>query len=400
MDSFVKDLKPVSSSEYIAGKGIQFHPDGLFSESIFGLFDSKDRKDLYSYIELNCKVLHPAMWNVLRRLNRKILSAINKEASFSINSAGELEQNPDGEIKGLSSVIENFDKIVFKSDGNTFREDLIKMVKYYQNKNMLFLSKVLVIPAYYREAEFDQINQQMRVDPLNEYYVKIIRQSLQLQSIRTGEVFDVLATKMNNLVLDLYEYLVAKIGKKSGIIRSKVLGKRIDFSARAVISGGSDQIGVDQIGVPFRILVKIFEPFLLFDLLKSGAVSQGELGRVLKEFNSSTLSVLNLRNLFTGIYHGDEIPVELESMLKDSVNRVIGDKVVIAKRDPALHTESVQAFYPVMVSGSTIRLSILKCGGFSADFDGDSINGSIGISYGENKTKWIGQISELENAEV
>ena len=69
-------MKPVISHEYTIGKGEMLHPDGLFSEPIFGLKDTPDRKKNYSFIELGCVVLHPALYNILKRLNRKLVEAI------------------------------------------------------------------------------------------------------------------------------------------------------------------------------------------------------------------------------------------------------------------------------------------------------------------------------------
>ena len=373
LESFTKTLTPVTSPDYVSGKGSALHPEGLFSEVIFGMKDSPERRENFSFIDLNCKVLHPALYAVIRRLNRKILLAINKEESFDLTETGQLISNKDGEINGIVSIIDNFDKINFTESENKTRVDLIEMISKYRKKEMLFISKVLVIPAAYRDIEIDPYRNTLRVDPLNNYYVKIIRLSLQLQSMQSGEIYDVLSAKMNQFVLDLYQFLTSKLGKKQGLIRHNILGKRVDFTARGVITGGSDEIKVDEIGIPFRMLVKLYEPFVLHDLIKSGNVDQSKLTHALREYNNTTLSILTMRSLLTGIYKGDELTEELESIIKTSVHRVIQDKVVLAKRDPAINSESVQGFKPVMVDGNTIKVNILKCAGYNADFDGDTM---------------------------
>jgi hypothetical protein len=98
----------------------------------------------------------------------------------------------------------------------------------------------------------------------------------------------------------------------------------------------------------------------------------------------------------TGVYNGDELPHELEDIIRQSVQRVIVDKVVLAKRDPAINTGSVQAFKPKLVEGTTIKLSILSCGEFNADFDGDSSICDITLKIGHNKKDYTTHISKLE----
>ena len=91
------------------------------------------------------------------------------------------------------------------------------------------------------------------------------------------------------------------------------------------------------------------------------------------KYNNLELNTFNLRKLFSGIYKRDQISSSLEEILVAATNIAIHDKVVLSKRDPSLHSESVQAFYPVLVMGNTIKLNPLKCASFNADFDGDQM---------------------------
>ena len=191
IEKITKDLSPVSSPEYTIGKGNSLHPEGLFSEIIFGSIDTSERKSKYSFIDLHCKILHPAIISVLRRMNRKIISAIQKEQSYKIQSDGILIEDPDGEINGITSLINNFDRISLDG-GSKIRDDLSKMLKSYSKKGQLFIDKMLVIPAFYRDIQFDERDNSISVDSLNDYYVKIIRLSSHLRSLEVGGVFDVL----------------------------------------------------------------------------------------------------------------------------------------------------------------------------------------------------------------
>jgi len=371
LNRITSGLDPVSSPEYFVGKTTTFHPDGLFSEKIFGSLDTPLRKKTYSFVELNCQILHPALYPVIRRLKRNILEAMSGEQSFSITEEGDLILDPKGDISGLSSVIENFSRIKFRGESSA-RDDLIKMIQYNFRKDLVFIDKCYIIPPHYRPIEIRETGE-ISVSPINDFYVKIIRLATQLQAIKSGTVFDVLAYRMNQLVLELYSYLTSRVSKKTGILRGDVLGKRVDFTARAVISGSAAELRPDQLGIPLNIMVKIFEPFIIYDLLNSNFTPKEELSKELEDYNKSKLSALALRRLFVAIYKQDEVPNGLLGILIKAINRAIKDKVVLAKRDPALHAESVQAFYPVLVPGNTIKIHPIKCSAFNADFDGDQM---------------------------
>jgi hypothetical protein len=127
------------------------------------------------------------------------------------------------------------------------------------------------------------------------------------------------------------------------------------------------------LGIPFKTLIKLFEPFIIYELLNSGRTPKEQLAAELEAFDNSKLSALTLRRLFLAISKHDEIPETLRNILKEATIRAIQGKIVLAKRDPSLHAESVQAFKPVLVEGNTIQIHPIKCSSYNADFDGDTM---------------------------
>jgi len=376
LEKVTKGLRPVTSTEYTIGKSTSFHPDGLFSETIFGPSGSIERGRTFSYINLNCLIIHPALIKPLEQLNRKLILAINRKAAYKLQENGYLVEDKDGDINSIASVYKHFEKIINKPEESKIRKDMRNMILSYHKRGLVFISKCIVMPTTAsRDAQVDEVHGGFRIPPINDYYLKIIRQSLQLESmsLNSGPMYDILSVKMQQLVDELYEYIVEKISKKQGMIRQDILGKRADFTGRAVVTGGSGKIKVDEIGIPLRILVKLYEPFILYDMYNSGNVDRGRLSVLIKEWDNSTLSILTIRALLTSIQKGFKIGQELEDLVKGSVTRAIADKVVLAKRDPALHCESVQGFKPILTDGDTIQLSIAKCAAYNADFDGDQM---------------------------
>ena len=105
------------------------------------------------------------------------------------------------------------------------------------------------------------------VNPISELYQKLIVASKQLSTL-IGGIYDTLVYRMQLLIRDLYELVKVKVSKKGGMIRELMLGKRVDFSARSVVSPNLN-INLGYVGLPLRIACQIFEPFMIYGLLNS-----------------------------------------------------------------------------------------------------------------------------------
>jgi DNA-directed RNA polymerase subunit beta' len=139
------------------------------------------------------------------------------------------------------------------------------------------------------------------------------------------------------------------LGGKQGRFRQNLLGKRVDYSGRSVIVVGPT-LKLNQCGVPKRMALELFKPFLFKTLEERQVVSNIKSARKLLERYRDTR---------------DEI--------WDALEEVIADRVVLLNRAPTLHRLGIQAFEPVLVEGQAIQLHPLVCEAFNADFDGDQM---------------------------
>ena len=85
------------------------------------------------------------------------------------------------------------------------------------------------------------------------------------------------------------------------------------------------------------------------------------------------MNVTNVINLINIRFFEEIMDPEIETLIYSILNNVIKNRVVIAKRDPALHKLSVRAYYPVPVEDTAFHLSPMVCSGHNADFDGDQM---------------------------
>ncbi len=140
---------------------------------------------------------------------------------------------------------------------------------------------------------------------------------------------------------------------KQGRFRQNLLGKRVDYSARSVIVIGPE-LKMHQCGLPKHMVLELFRPFIIAELLK-------------KEM------VYNIRGAGRLI---DEKTPEVWAILED----VIKDKYVLLNRAPTLHRLGIQAFQPVLIEGNAIQVHPLVCQAFNADFDGDQMAVHVPLS--------------------
>lgn len=133
---------------------------------------------------------------------------------------------------------------------------------------------------------------------------------------------------------------------KQGRFRQNLLGKRVDYSGRSVIDVGP-HLKFNQLGLPVPMALELFKPYLMHALVKRGIAS-------------------NVKSAKRKIHNRDD---DIYDVLAD----VIKGHPILLNRAPTLHRLSIQAFYPVLVSGKSIRFHPLCCTAYNADFDGDQV---------------------------
>ncbi|MEZ4741977.1 MAG: DNA-directed RNA polymerase subunit beta' [Bdellovibrionota bacterium] len=140
---------------------------------------------------------------------------------------------------------------------------------------------------------------------------------------------------------------------KQGRFRQNLLGKRVDYSGRTVIVVGPD-LKLHQCGLPKKMAIELFKPFLYNKLEEHGIVS----------------SIKSAKKL-----------VEKEHPeVWDILEEVTSEHPVLLNRAPTLHRLGIQAFEPVLIEGKALRLHPLVCFAFNADFDGDQMAVHVPLS--------------------
>ena len=140
---------------------------------------------------------------------------------------------------------------------------------------------------------------------------------------------------------------------KQGRFRQNLLGKRVDYSGRSVITVGPELL-LHQCGLPKKMALELFKPFVY--------------------------AKLELYGMATTIKAAKRMVEKERPEVWDILSEVIREHPVLLNRAPTLHRLGIQAFEPVLIEGKAIRLHPLVCTAFNADFDGDQMAVHVPLS--------------------
>lgn len=211
---------------------------------------------------------------------------------------------------------------------------------------------------------------------VNLFYRRVLMRNLRLKKMIQVGMPDVvkknevrlLQESVNNLLVwekwsarrpgswnKVFKSLTDMLSGKEGIFRKNLLGKRVDYSWRSVITVWPS-LKLDECGLPIYLAVKMFTPFIIGKLIERNVV---------------------------------HTPKQAEKLIKDQdpialriLEEVIEGKYVLLNRAPTLHRLSIQAFRVKLMPWKTIRIHPLVTPAFNADFDGDQM--AVHLPLGED----------------
>ena len=161
-----------------------------------------------------------------------------------------------------------------------------------------------------------------------------------------------------------------RLNGKTGRVRGNLMGKRVDFSARSVITP-DPQLSIRELGVPLKVAKNLTKPIVvnnknmnyLLKLIRNGPdIYPG--AKILEKKNGESIS--------------------LKYVDRESIKLQVGDKVhrhmmngdaILFNRQPTLHKMSMMChIVKIMPQGDTFRMNVGDTKPYNADFDGDEMN--------------------------
>ena len=161
-----------------------------------------------------------------------------------------------------------------------------------------------------------------------------------------------------------------RLGSKEGRIRNNLQGKRVEHSARTVITPDPN-ISIKEIGVPIRIAqnltyperVTSFNINKLYKLIQNGPDVYPGAKTIVRAADNRMISLKHITGKDLQLFEGD------------IVNRHLMDgDYVLFNRQPSLHRMSMMGHQVRVLPHNTFRLNVSVTAPYNADFDGDEMN--------------------------
>lgn len=411
--SYCENLKEVTSSKIIDKR--KFHPAGLFSEQIFGpiknytcqcgtyygvsrsggtcdkcgvdIENSVVRRKRFAKIVLPIPIVNPIMYDLILDIGGNLVKTyLNKlmkneksvlyikDDYYYVTDSNKVPENVIKweKLEAIQELISNLANTNVDADPNS----KWKVIK--DNIDKLFIKTILVLPPDLRPAAKGIERNNQVVDKINRFYMQILTKKESMKDTvidisRDKNLFYSYFKQIQKDAMELYEHIIEKLSKKEGLIRSNILGKRIDFSGRAVIIP-DPSLKIDECSIPYIMFLELFKL---------------QISKKLIELNKFKL-------LNEAIDYIDECILLHNNILFSICEELSKNELCILNRQPTLHRLGMLGFKLKISLDMVIKLHPLACSGFNADFDGDQMAIYIPISK-ETKQEILDKVIFTKN---
>jgi DNA-directed RNA polymerase II subunit RPB1 len=258
----------------------------------------------------------------------------------------------------------------------------------------LIITILPVVPPSVRPSVRQYNSQRSEDDLTNKYYeiikwTKMLKDKLAKNSVISLDTIKSYNSQIQHHVITLFnndikgipqaltrggrpmKTLRQRLAGKEGRIRNNLMGKRVDFSARSVISADAN-LAIEELGVPYKIAMNLTFPEVV------NKININKLYQYVRNGNKVYPGAKSIKKIRDGrkyeiLDNKDTSTITLE--LGDTVNRhLINGDIVLFNRQPSLHKMSMMAHKVRVMEGNTFRLNVDVCKPYNADFDGDEMN--------------------------
>lgn len=326
------------------------------------------------------------------------------------------DENPDGcgckqpdkiRKEGLGTIFAEWKKVGEEDDDVTIQmtpENILKIFRRISDEDVSFMGfsptfsrpdwmicQVLAVPPPAVRPSVKHDAQQRSEDDISHIIVNIIKANKTLQekieqNAKANVIEDwttmlqyYVATMVNNKIPGTapvaqrsgrpFKSIQERLNGKTGRVRGNLMGKRVDYSSRSVITADPN-LSIRELGVPMKIAMNITYPVVVNERNKKYLLKMVRNG----PDNYPGAKILERKN-------GEHI--SLKYVDRESIDIHIGDKVhrhivdgdaVLFNRQPTLHRMSMMCHIAkVMKHGNTFRMNVADTKPYNADFDKFSV---------------------------
>ena len=272
-----KSILPVSTHAMYEIATGRFHPDGLFSEAIFGQIGTTDRLVRRGYMDLHTKVITPFLFKQLITLKGyyqeimagKTYAYLDPETHDLIRTtADDLNGNT-----GYSFFISCLPKLVFPETDSSKRHDKIMLLEKY--KDRILMDKLILLPAGLRDVREE--GGRKKSEEVNKLYHGLLSLTQAMPEDGTEDpLYDGIRYQIQMKVQQIYLYIINLLDGKGGFGQSKYASRSVFYSNRNVITAipisrvtsptAPDAYEINEVMVPLYQAAKGAQPLICYHL--------------------------------------------------------------------------------------------------------------------------------------
>lgn len=240
----IAGLLPVRVLDIFDSTTGELHPQGLYSNEIFGQPGTALRNERHGYINTRCQILHPNAFEELTRLKALYKDIMmGKEYAIWDKEAQDFKRSDvlDGQT-GYAFFMRHVKDIKFKKS-RSYRRDLrIELINKY--KDRLFLNWLLVMPAGLRDLRVE--DGRPKEEDINKLYRKVLIAAntiSEAQAFKNDPQLDAVRWSIQKNVQAIWENIIGMLGGKRGFLQSRVGSRTVAYGTANVVSAmdpGSD----------------------------------------------------------------------------------------------------------------------------------------------------------------
>ena len=235
-----KNILPVSSHAMFEASTSRFHPEGLFSEVIFGQVGSSERLIRRGFFDLRTSIISPHIYKqimTLKSFYRDI--AAGKEYAIYDPQLKDFVRTTRDDLDGRTGYaffVETLPKIEFKETESTKRSDKIAILKKYADR--IFMTRFIILPAGVRDVREE--NGRIAPEEINKLYLSLLSLTQAMPEQETNDpVFDSIRYQIQTKVQQIYTYISDLLDGKGGFGQSKYAARNIVYANRNVITAAT-----------------------------------------------------------------------------------------------------------------------------------------------------------------
>jgi len=277
-DDIAKMVAPVTSLDVFDGMTKNLHPQGLYSQDIFGVRGTPIRYKKFSWINLGVPIFHPLVFKTLMAIKSLYSDVVagRTYAKFDEVTKDLVACDPSEGGTGYDYFFKIWDKLTFQTNDSQQRQENLLFISNFRDRP--YITRPYVIPAGYRDIEIDERGTTSS-DDINGFYYRMIAvaRTISPQVFKTTpEAYNQQRVTLQNAVQDVYDYILNILDGKNGFIASKFSARQIENSTRQVITsmksysaklGGASGVGINTTFMGVHQYVRALLPITTYRLI-------------------------------------------------------------------------------------------------------------------------------------